>query len=82
MRQVEALRIVHERKSLWLGMAVRGQHQAYDSATNQTIPPRVWERLLDLGDLEVASEWGGTNEKFLVVTDQGRKRLGIGGDDE
>ena len=78
MKQVEALRIVHDRKSLWLGMAVRGRHTAYDAVTDQTIPARVWERLLELGDLDVRSEWGHSNSVWLVVTDQGRSRLGIG----
>lgn len=75
-RQIDVLRIIDAAGEVWMGMPTRGAHVVYDRKSDSTLPRRVWERLLDRGDLEVCGEWGYSTKMYLRLTDQGRARLG------
>ncbi len=78
-RQVDALRAIAQEphQAVSLIPAWRGAFHPPE-ADGQTIPARVWERLLDRGDLEVLDAFGAGRFKVLVLTDQGRARISAG----
>ncbi len=75
-RQLDALRAIADLGGeIALHYGWRGMQ--WCSADERPIRMRVWERLLDRGDLEVLEPWGTPpSVKGLRITPQGMDRLG------
>ena len=74
LKHLEALRLIEEDGGrAWLGMPMRGQHVM--SVNGVTIKAEVWQRLLELGDLEVEEGGDGGNNVYVLLTAQGRQKL-------
>jgi hypothetical protein len=77
VRQIDVLRAIADERNgeIWLGMPVRGHHGPYSRKLDRVLPFRVWNRLMDLGDLDGRSAWGLWAETYLCLTDEEGARL-------
>ena len=71
MKYVEALDLIEKNGGRALGMPTKGQHHM--SVGGVTIKAYIWERLLELDELEESGDGG--NNVYVLLTDKGRQCL-------